>query len=116
MKKFSNIKDPAVVVRPAAPADLPAVGRLGALLVRTHHDFDPQRFIAATPQTERGYASFLGGQLAAPNVVVLVAERGGEVLGYTYAADRRLPRAPDQAPVRRRDNDTPRIRGGVVCS
>ena len=86
MKKFRNIEGPAAVIRPAAPADLPAVGRLGALLVRTHHDFDPERFIAATPRTEQAYASFLGGQLAEPNVVVLVAGRGGEVLGYTYAA------------------------------
>ena len=76
---------PAATIRPAAPADLPALGRLGALLVRTHHDLDPKRFIAATPQTERGYASFLGTQLAETNVVVLVAERGGAVLGYTYA-------------------------------
>jgi ribosomal protein S18 acetylase RimI-like enzyme len=74
------------VVRRATPADLPGIGRLGALLVRTHHDFDPERFIADTPQTKHAYASFLGGQLAEPNVVVLVAERGGEVLGYTYAA------------------------------
>ena len=77
---------PAVTIRPAAPADLRAVGRLGALLVRTHHDFDSKRFMPATPQTERGYASFLGSQLADPDVIVLVAERGGEVLGYTYAA------------------------------
>jgi len=74
-----------VRIRPAVPADLPALGRLGALLVRTHHDFDPVRFIAATPRTEHGYASFLGRQLAEPAVVVLVAERKGEVLGYTYA-------------------------------
>jgi ribosomal protein S18 acetylase RimI-like enzyme len=72
-------------VRPATPADLPAIGRLGALLVRTHHDFDSERFVAATPQTERGYASFLGTQLDEPNVIVLVAERDGEVVGYTYA-------------------------------
>ncbi len=72
-------------IRPAAPADLPAIGRLGALLVRTHHDFDPERFIAATPRTEYGYASFLGSQLEEPSVIVLVAERGGEVVGYTYA-------------------------------
>jgi ribosomal protein S18 acetylase RimI-like enzyme len=72
-------------MRPAVPADLTAIGRLGALLVRTHHDFDPKRFIAATPQTEQGYASFLGTQLADPDVVVLVAERDGEVVGYTYA-------------------------------
>ena len=77
---------PTATIRPATPADLLAVGRLGALLVRTHHVFDPERFIAATPQTERAYASFLGSQLKEPNVVVLVAESGGEVLGYTYAA------------------------------
>jgi ribosomal protein S18 acetylase RimI-like enzyme len=74
-----------VTVRPAVSADLPAVGRLGALLVRLHHDFDPERFIAATPRTERGYASFLGTQLEEPDIIVLVAERDGEVLGYTYA-------------------------------
>ena len=62
-----------------------AVGRLGALLVRTHHDFDPKRFIAATTQTEHGYGSFLGSQLDEPSVVVLVAEQSGELIGYTYA-------------------------------
>ena len=75
----------SVDIRPAAPADLPAIGRLGALLVRTHHDFDPERFIAATPQTEHRYASFLGTQLDEPNIVILVAVRDSEVLGYTYA-------------------------------
>ena len=61
------------------------MGRLGALLVRLHHDFDPERFIAAPPRTEQAYASFLETQLAEPNIVMLVAEREGEVLGYTYA-------------------------------
>ena len=76
---------PAVPIRPAAPADLKAIGRLGALLVRMHHELDPDRFIAATPQTEHGYGSFLGTQLDEPNVIMLVAERDGEVIGYTYA-------------------------------
>jgi len=76
---------PATTIRPATSADLPAVGRLGAHLVRTHHDFDPERFMAPTPQTEHAYGSFLGTQLDEPNVVVLVADRDGEVLGYTYA-------------------------------
>ncbi|MFI5227818.1 MAG: GNAT family N-acetyltransferase [Gemmatimonadales bacterium] len=76
---------PDTTIRPAQPADLAAIGRLGALLVRLHHDFDSERFIAATPQTERGYASFLGTQLDEQNVVVIVAERGGRVLGYVYA-------------------------------
>ena len=72
-------------IRPATAADLPAIGRLGALLVRTHHEFDPARFLAATSHTERGYASFLGSQLEEPNVLVLVAEGAGKVHGYTYA-------------------------------
>ena len=74
-----------VAVRPATSDDLPAMGRLGALLVDAHHDFDPQRFIAAAPQTEQRYASFLGTQLREANVVVLVAERAGNLVGYTYA-------------------------------
>jgi ribosomal protein S18 acetylase RimI-like enzyme len=72
-------------IRRATPADIPAIGRLGALLVRTHHDLDPERFIAATPGTEKGYGSFLGTQLDEQNVIILVAERDGEVVGYTYA-------------------------------
>ena len=72
-------------IRPAASGDLAALGRLGALLVRMHHEFDPARFIAARPRTEDAYASFLGSQLAEPSIVVLVAERDGQVLGYTYA-------------------------------
>lgn len=75
-----------VIVRPAVSADLPAIGRLGALLVRMHHDFDPQRFIAASPRTESGYASFIGTQLDNLDVIVLVAGSNGEVQGYTYAA------------------------------
>jgi len=75
----------AVNIRPATPADLTAIGKLGALLVRTHHDFDPKRFMAATSQTEKSYGSFLGTQLAEPNIVILVAERDGQVIGYTYA-------------------------------
>lgn len=74
-----------LAIRPATVADLPALGRLGALLVDTHHGFDPLRFIAAGPQTEGGYASFLRTQLGRPDAVVLVAEWEGEVIGYVYA-------------------------------
>ena len=77
--------DPAILIRPATRADVPALGRLGALLVRTHHDFDPQRFIAARPDTERGYGSWLGSQTEKPDIIVLVAEREGEAVGYAYA-------------------------------
>lgn len=76
---------PTISIRPAAPADLKAIGRLGALLVRMHHELDPDRFIAATPGTEHAYGSFLGTQLDEPSILVLVAERDGEVVGYTYS-------------------------------
>src|SRR5262245_305536 len=75
----------AVTIRRATTADLPAMGRLGALLVRTHHDLDPRRFFAASAQTERGHASFLRTQLDEPDIILLVADRGGDVLGYAYA-------------------------------
>lgn len=74
-----------ITVRPAIPPDLPSIARLGVLLVRVHHEFDTLRFIAATPETEIGYREFLGSQLSHSESVVLVAERDGEVLGYTYA-------------------------------
>lgn len=53
--------------------------------MRIHHDLDPKRFIPATPYTERGYGEFLVTQLDEPNVIVLVAQRDGDVVGYTYA-------------------------------
>jgi ribosomal protein S18 acetylase RimI-like enzyme len=72
-------------IRRAVAADMTAVGKLGALLVRTHYEFDPKRFLAATSGTARGYGSFLGTQLDEPTVIVLVAEREDKVIGYTYA-------------------------------
>jgi ribosomal protein S18 acetylase RimI-like enzyme len=77
--------DATVTVRPATADDLSAIGRLGALLVKTHYDFDPKRFMAPTRHTESGYASFLGSQLGRDDVVVLVAAEDGMVIGYTYA-------------------------------
>ena len=73
------------LIRPARPDDVPALGRLGALMVTTHHAFDPKRFIAAAPHTEEGYGSFLGQQLDEPNIIVLVAVNENRVIGYTYA-------------------------------
>ena len=75
----------SAVIRPAAAADMPAVGRLAAQLVRIHHDFDPKRFIAATGETAHGYGSYLGTQLAKDDIVILVAVEDREVRGYTYS-------------------------------
>jgi ribosomal protein S18 acetylase RimI-like enzyme len=75
----------AIVIRRATAADLPALGKLGASLLRTHYAFDPERFMAPRGDPEAGYAWFLGTQLKEDDVAVLVAERSGEVIGYVYA-------------------------------
>ena len=76
----------AIAIRRATKADLPALGKLGALLIRTHYQFDPLRFMAPGDHPEEGYAWFLGTQLREEDVVVFVAERESAVLGYVYAA------------------------------
>jgi ribosomal protein S18 acetylase RimI-like enzyme len=72
-------------IRRAEQADLPTLGRLGALLVRTHFDFDPERFKAPIQGIEEGYAWFLGKQMRESNVAVFVAEQDQNVAGYVYA-------------------------------
>jgi ribosomal protein S18 acetylase RimI-like enzyme len=77
---------PPFIVRPAEPRDVPALGNLGALLLRTHHAFDPRRFLAPGEHPEEGYARFLRGELDDPNARILVAEMDAEVVGYVFAA------------------------------
>ncbi|HEX8695935.1 MAG TPA: GNAT family N-acetyltransferase [Longimicrobium sp.] len=85
---LGNAPPPAneVGVRRATDSDLHTLGQLGALLMRMHHESDPRRFVAAAPGTESKYSSFLGSQLRDPNVVMLVAQLDGAVVGYAYAA------------------------------
>jgi ribosomal protein S18 acetylase RimI-like enzyme len=72
-------------IRAATRADLPDIGRLAALLVQAHHEFDPLRFFPATSSTPQHYARFLGSQLEETDAVFLVAEIHGRVIGYAYA-------------------------------
>jgi ribosomal protein S18 acetylase RimI-like enzyme len=74
-----------VVIRPATEADLPSLGRLGALLLETHYNFDQKRFMAPGNDPAEGYAWFLGSQLRDEEAVVFVAERAGAIAGYVYA-------------------------------
>jgi ribosomal protein S18 acetylase RimI-like enzyme len=74
-----------VAIRRAAEADLPAIGRLGAVLVAEHHQFDPLRFLAPVPGIAERYGQFIGSRLGKADAIVLVAERKGEILGYTFA-------------------------------
>ena len=73
------------LVRRAVEADAPALGRLGALLMRAHYQFDPQRFLSPGASPEIGYGRFLLSQLRESDVAVFVAEREGAVIGYVMA-------------------------------
>jgi GNAT superfamily N-acetyltransferase len=77
--------DAQILVRRATRRDLPVLGRLGALLMRIHYEFDRRRFVAPVGNPEAGYAQFLGSQLDVGDAIVLVAEREGAVVGYVYA-------------------------------
>ena len=74
------------VVRRASDADAPALGRLGAMLLRAHYAFDPRRFIAPGSNPESGYEWFLRGQLREDDAAVFVAEQDRQVIGYVFAA------------------------------
>jgi GNAT superfamily N-acetyltransferase len=72
-------------IRRAVAGDATQLGALGAMLMRTHYAFDPQRFLAVGDQAARGYASFLASQLDEDDAIVLVAERDNQIVGYVYA-------------------------------
>lgn len=76
---------PSVVIRHAAAADAPVLGKLGAEMLRLHHAFDPDRFMAPGPHTEEGYGRFLAAERENDDTLVLVAERAGEIVGYVFA-------------------------------
>lgn len=73
-------------IRRAQPGDAGSLGRLGALLVQEHYEFDQARFLAPTTDTPQMYGSFLASQLEEPEAVILVAEHEGRVIGYAYGA------------------------------
>ena len=73
-----------VSVRPAGPADLEALGRLGALLVAEHYEFDRLRFLPPLPDMPRRYGEFLESQSKGPDRFVLVADLDGAVVGYVF--------------------------------
>jgi len=72
------------MIRPARAEDEAAIGRLGAMLVEEHNGFDPKRFIAPLPQLRERYGQFLVSQIDRPEMVLLVAEVGGSVVGYAF--------------------------------
>lgn len=77
---------PIALLRAATRSDAIAIGELGGVLVRLHHEFDPARFIPPTEETARGYGEYVRRQVGKPNVVVVVAERDGVVVGYAWGS------------------------------
>jgi GNAT superfamily N-acetyltransferase len=76
---------PQINVRRAVEGDLPALGRMGAELMRVHFAFDPLRFMDPGVDPESGYAWFLGTQIRDDEVAIFVAELDGVAVGYAYA-------------------------------
>ncbi len=70
-------------IRRAKAADLPAVSRLAAELVRLHHRYDPERFLLIEP-VEEGYQWFFSREIKRRGAVILVAEEAGRIVGYAY--------------------------------
>ena len=83
---MTNTPTSPLVVRRATRADFESLGRLGALLVREHHEYDARRFLAATTDTAELYAAFLTEQLHDHHGILLVAEQDARVVGYAYTA------------------------------
>lgn len=70
-------------VRRAEPRDLSGIGPYAAALVRLHHQFDADRFFLPE-YVESGYVRFLRTAMRDPEVVVLVAEEEGRLIGYSF--------------------------------
>ena len=77
--------DTPFVIRRATEQDVPVLGRLGGLLMRAHYAFDAHRFLPPGRDPESGYGRFLRSQLREDDVVIFVADRGGNVIGYVMA-------------------------------
>jgi ribosomal protein S18 acetylase RimI-like enzyme len=65
------------------------MARMGARLARAHHAMDKARFFLPEEPIEKGYAWWLGKELASPRAELLVAVRRGRLVGYVYGRSER---------------------------
>ncbi len=72
-----------LLLRPARRDELGAVARLAGKLVRMHHAMDERRFFLPD-RVDEGYAWWFGREIDRDEVVLLVAERAGAIVGYAY--------------------------------
>lgn len=76
-----------VLVRLATPGDVRAIGAMAGELYALHHGWDARRFWnlgGGDPQRVAGREAFFRAQVNAEDVILLVAERAGAVVGYAY--------------------------------
>jgi ribosomal protein S18 acetylase RimI-like enzyme len=74
-----------VTIRRATIDDVERAAVLGAEIVKHHHHTNPARFFL-DDDVLQSYTWWLRKELARPDAVVLLAERAGEVVGYSYGA------------------------------
>lgn len=75
-----------MTIRFATEADWPRIGELGELLVRSHHAFDVSRFLHPDALRADTYAARVRAEADRGNAMVAVADEGGRIVGYVFAA------------------------------
>lgn len=78
-----------VTIRKAANADLDAIGRLWQEFMDFHRDRDPH-FARSADGHER-FKEFIAGHITSDTSCVLVADDGGEIVGYCLATLAKYP-------------------------
>ena len=73
------------IIRDATLDDIEHAAALGAQIVRLHHSVDSKRFFLPD-DVEKGYAWWLSREVERAGAIVLLAERGGQIVGYAYGA------------------------------
>lgn len=70
-----------MAIRPATPADVPAILPMVAALCAEHEAWDPERY-GYLPDVVERYRRWLPQRAEDPRSVLLVAEEGGAVAGF----------------------------------
>lgn len=73
-----------VLIRPAVPLDVPGICRLAELLARQHAAYDSLRYRLPMSVAD-AYAELVNEHLGRKDVVLLVAEVAGVLVGYVFA-------------------------------
>jgi len=80
-----------MIIRPATPADVPAVLPMVAKLAALHESWEPAKY-AYKPGVEELYRSWLRSRATDERSVFLLAERAGRMVGFLVATiEREIP-------------------------